>query len=139
MTHHPEPDTDERQVRHVLEDWARSTRTGAQDLVLRDFVPEALIYDVLAPMKYEGTDAYRRSWGEWQPETQGEGTFDLKDLAVTAGADVAFATGLIQCRGTTPDGRPFEDLVRATFCLKKLAGHWKVAHTHISKPVQLDG
>ena len=67
---HPSPD--ERRVRQILEDWARSTRTGAQDLVLQDFVPEALIYDVLAPMRYEGTEAYRRSWGDWQPQTQGE-------------------------------------------------------------------
>ena len=130
-----ESNPDERQVRQVLEDWAQSTRTGAQDLVLRDFMPEALIYDVLAPMKYEGTDAYRRSWDDWQPETQGEGKFDLQDLAVVAGAEVAYATCLIQCGGTLPDGHTFEDLVRATFCLRKVDARWKVAHAHVSKPV----
>jgi ketosteroid isomerase-like protein len=135
MTDQTHPSPDERHVRQILEDWARSTRTGAQDLVLQDFMPEALIYDVLAPMKYEGTDAYRRSWDDWQPETQGEGKFALQDLAVTAGADVAFASCFIQCGGTLPDGRSFEDLVRATFCLRKVDGHWKVAHSHVSKPV----
>jgi ketosteroid isomerase-like protein len=98
-----------------------------------------LIYDVLAPMKYEGAAAYRQSWDEWQPDTQGEGQFDLEDLSVTAGADVAFAHGFIRCGGVLPDGKRFEDLVRATFCLRKASGTWKVAHQHISKPIQLAG
>jgi ketosteroid isomerase-like protein len=131
--------TDEAQVRDLLQDWAFATRKGQRDRVLANHLPDVLIYDVLAPMKYEGAAAYRKSWDEWQPETQGEGIFDLQDLAVTAGEDVAFAHGLIKCGGVLPDGRRFEDLVRATFCLRKVAGSWKVAHQHISKPIQLKG
>jgi ketosteroid isomerase-like protein len=36
-----------------------------------------------------------------------------------------------------PDGKSFEDLVRATFCLRKDQGLWMVAHQHISKPIQM--
>src|SRR5487761_164538 len=90
-------------------------------------------------LKYEGAAAYRQSWDEWQPDTQGEGQFDLKDLSVTVGADVAFAHCFIKCGGILPNGKTFEDLVRATFCLRKASGSWKVAHQHISKPIQLAG
>jgi ketosteroid isomerase-like protein len=131
--------TDEVQVRLVLQQWATATRKGRRDHVLANHLPDVLIYDVLAPMKYEGAAAYRQSWDDWQPDTQGEGQFDLQDLSVTAGADLAFAHCFIKCGGTLPNGKKFEDLVRATFCLRKESGSWKVAHQHISKPIQLAG
>ena len=136
MRNQPAIAPDESEIRRILELWARSTRTGAQDLVLKDFHPDALIYDVLAPMKYEGTEAYRQSWDEWQPETEGEGVFDLESLAITAGTEVAFATAFIRCGGTMADGRTFEDLVRATFGLLKEVDDWKIVHSHVSRPVQ---
>lgn len=131
--------TDEEQVRLVLQRWAATTRKGQHDDVLANHSPDVLIYDVLAPMKYEGAAAYRQSWDEWQPATQGEGQFELEDLSVTAGADVAFAHCFIRCGGVLPNGKTFEDLVRATFCLRKVSGSWKVAHQHISKPIQVAG
>ena len=131
--------SNEDQIRQVLEQWADATRKGRRSEVLAGHLPEVLIYDVLPPMKHEGAEAYRRSWDEWQPDTQGEGQFELQDVGVTAGTDVAFAHCFIKCGGALPDGRTFEDLVRATFCLRKSSGSWKVAHQHISKPYQIAG
>jgi ketosteroid isomerase-like protein len=135
----PTTATDETQVRLVLQRRAAATRKGQRDHVLDNHLPDVLIYDVLAPMKYEGATAYRQSWDEWQPDTQGEGQFDLQDLSVTAGVDAAFAHCFIKCGGVLPNGKTFEDLVRATFCLRKVSGSWKVAHQHISKPIQRSG
>jgi ketosteroid isomerase-like protein len=129
----------EAQVRLVLQQWATATRKNQRDHVLANHLSDVLIYDVLAPMKYEGVTAYRQSWDEWQPDTQGDGQFDLQDLSVTAGANVAFAHCFIKCGGVLPNGKTFQDLVRATFCLRKVSGAWKVAHQHISKPIQLTG
>ena len=130
---------DETQIRDLLRQWASATQKAQRDDVLANHLPDVLIYDVLAPMKYEGAAAYRKSWDEWQPDTEGEGQFELQDLSVTSGADVAFAHGFVKCGGVLPGGKSFEDLVRATFCLRKLSGSWKVAHQHISKPIQLKG
>ena len=130
---------DEEKIRQVLQQWANATRNGKRDTVLTNHLSNVLIYDVLSPMKYEGAYAYRQSWDEWQPKTQGEGQFELEDLSVTAGVDVAFAHCFIKCGGTLPNGKTFEDLVRATFCLRKASGSWKVAHQHISKPITLAG
>src|ERR1700730_669273 len=130
---------DEGQVRVVLQQWATATRKGQRNDVLANHLPDVLVYDVLAPMKYEGAAAYRQSWDEWQPDTQGEGQFDLQDLSVTAGADVAFAHGFIKCGGVLPNGKRFEDLVRATFCLRKASGAGWGGHQHISKPIQIAG
>src|SRR5262245_1531768 len=128
--------SDEEQIRDLLESWAANTRQGRQDAVLANHATDVLIFDVLPPIKYESAAAYRASWDQWQPETVGPSRFDLQDLTVTAGHDVGFAHGLIQCGGTLESGRTFEDLVRATFCLRKVGGRWLVVHQHISMPVQ---
>ncbi len=125
---------DETAIRQLLAEWARVTREGPRDTVLKNHSEHALFYDVLPPLKYESAAAYRSSWGEWQPDTQGDMQFELEDLKVTASSEVAFAHGLIQCGGTLPDGKAFQDTVRATFCLRKLGSDWKVFHQHISKP-----
>lgn len=125
---------DAARVRQLLLDWATATRTGARDAILQGHAPDVLVYDVLPPLLYQGTDAYRASWSSWQPQTQGEDTFEFAGLDVVAGSDVAFASGLIKCGGTLQDGRTFEDLVRATFCLQKRSGEWLVTHQHISRP-----
>ena len=123
----------------MLESWAKATRQNRKDDILKNHTPDLVIFDVLPPMKYESAEPYRRSWDDWQPETQGEGQFELENLAVTVGSNVAFAHCFISCGGTMPDGRSFQDLVRATFCLKKLKGSWKVMHQHISKPFEHAG
>jgi ketosteroid isomerase-like protein len=126
--------TPQDEIREILEEWARATREGAQEEVLRNHEPEVVIYDVLPPLKYDGAEAYRKSWDEWQPDTEGEFHFDLHELEVSAGRDVGFAHGLIRCAGRTVEGREFEDWVRATFCLRRHDAGWRVAHQHISMP-----
>jgi len=127
--------TERKAIRDILEKWARDTRTNRQDCILEHHKPDALIFDVLPPIQYEGVKAYRDSWDEWQPETTGSMTFEFEQLEVTAGSDVGFAHGLIRCGGTTTGGHTFRDLVRATFCLVKLDDRWRIAHQHISKPI----
>ena len=131
--------SDQAQIRDVLESWAANTRHGRLDAVLANHAPDVLIYDVLPPIKYAGAAAYRASWGDWQPDTVGPARFDLQDLTIMAGDEVGFAHGFIQCGGTLESGRVFEDLVRATFCLRKIDGRWVVAHQHISMPVPKGG
>ena len=126
--------TEEIAIRKLLEEWTRLTREGPQDEILKNHSDNVLIYDVLPPLKYETAAAYRASWDEWQPDTQGNMQFELEDVKVTASPEVAYAHGLLQCGGTLPDGKAFQDTVRATFCLRKTGGGWKVFHQHISKP-----
>lgn len=126
--------TADAEVCTVLEEWAEATRLGRRDEILKHHSANLVIFDVLPPMMYAGAEAYKRSWDEWQPGTQGDAVFNLENLTITAGSDVAFAHSFIRCGGTLPDGTTFQDLVRATFCLRKVDGSWLVEHQHVSKP-----
>lgn len=125
---------DEIAIRQLLDEWTRTTREVPQADVLKNHSDSVLIYDVLPPLKYESAAAYRASWDEWQPDAQGDIQFELEDLKVIAGSEVASAHSLVRCGGTLPDGKAFRDTVRATFCLRRVDGGWKVFHQHISKP-----
>lgn len=124
----------ENEIRGLLADWTRATREGRQDDVLRHHSADVLIFDVLPPLQYEGAAAYRESWDEWQPDAQGAMRFELEDVRVAAGPEVAFAYGILQCGGTLPNGKSFRDTVRATFCLCRVGASWSIVHQHISKP-----
>jgi ketosteroid isomerase-like protein len=126
--------SEEAAIREVIEHWARATREGRHDDVLANHLDDLVIFDVLPPMRYESAARYRESWDEWQPDAQGEMQFELEDLSISAGDDVGFAFGLLQCGGALPNGKTFRDTVRITFCLRKLGGKWKIAHQHVSKP-----
>jgi ketosteroid isomerase-like protein len=127
---------DEAAIRTVLDQWAEATREGRQDEVLAHHQDDLVIFDVLSPLRYTSAAHYRASWGSWQPDAQGPVTFALQDLVVEAGADVGYAFGLLQCGGTLPDGATFSDTVRITFCLRQRDGEWKVAHQHVSRPME---
>ncbi len=127
--------SEEMAIREVIEDWARATREGRHDDVLANHLDDLVIFDVLPPLRYESAAMYRESWDEWQPDAHGEMKFELEDLSISAGVDVGFAFGLLQCGGTLPNGKTFRDTVRITFCLRKQDGKWLVAHQHVSKPL----
>ncbi len=127
---------DEAAIRIVLDQWAQATRDGRQDDVLAHHQDDLVIFDVLAPLRYTSAAQYRDSWESWQPDVRDAVQFALQDLAVETGADVAYAFGLLQCGGTLPDGQTFSDTVRITFGLRKRDGQWKVAHQHVSRPIE---
>jgi len=129
---------EEVQIRIILESWANNTRLGKQDAILENHSKDLVIFDVLPPMMYCSADAYRESWDDWQPSTEGGFVFELRDLEITAGQDVVFAYALLHCGGTLPDGTKFTDDVRITFCLQKINGTWLIIHQHVSKPYGSD-
>ncbi len=126
---------DEQQIRELIERWAGAAHTGDLDAVLADHTDDIVMFDVPPPQEgARGVDDYRATWPgffEWQ--AQGA-TFDVLELDVTAGADVAFAWALLRC-GTAEEnaGHP-ERRLRITFGLRKEDGRWQVAHEHHSFP-----
>ncbi len=70
--------THEAQVRDLLQQWAAATRKGQRDDILVNHLPDVLIYDVLAPMKYQGAAAYRQSWDECSPIRKVKGNSSCK-------------------------------------------------------------
>lgn len=60
-------------------------------------------------------------------------------LTIRVGGDIAYAFGLRHMTGTKTDGQEVDLWFRATACLVRRDGGWKIAHVHNSVPFAMDG
>lgn len=122
-------------VANVIENWAAAVHARDIDGVTASHHPDLLYFDVVGPPKLDGIDEYRTSWLElFFPWHGGTGKFELNELNVNAGQDVAFATALLACEGTD-DGKTVAFTVRLTVGLVKQVGEWVIVHEHHSEPL----
>jgi len=60
--------------------------------------------------------------------------YEIRDLSITAGDDMAFCHCLNRVTGTMTNGQKIDMWWRATLCLRKTGGKWTIAHEHASVP-----
>jgi uncharacterized protein (TIGR02246 family) len=126
---------DKRQIRSLIERWAQAVHAGDLDAVLADHSTDIVMFDVPPPKEgVRGIDAYRETWPpffEWQRRGA---VFDIVELDITAGEDVAFAHALLRC-GTVEELDRDPDLrLRLSVGLRKDGDRWIVTHEHHSFP-----
>ena len=84
--------TDQDAIRELLLRWADAVHTGDLETVLADRDPDIVMFDVPPPYDgLRGIDAYRDSWPEFFEWQRQGAMFEIVELDVTAGDDVAFA------------------------------------------------
>lgn len=127
---------DEQQIRALIERWAEAAHAGDLDLVLEDHSADIVMFDVPPPYDgVRGLDAYRETWpGFFQWQAMGA-SFEIVSLAVTAGADVAFAFALLKCGMPDDFENNPSSRLRLTLGLRKENGRWVVIHEHHSFPL----
>jgi uncharacterized protein (TIGR02246 family) len=123
----------EAAIRTLVVNWAEAVRREDRASILRDHAENILMFDVPPPVQLKGLDAYARTWDAFFAWSKPVG-FEITEMHVTAGDDVAFATALIRCSGTEATGERTELNVRLTVGLQKNEGRWTVVHEHHSIP-----
>jgi uncharacterized protein (TIGR02246 family) len=126
--------TDEAAIRDLVENWARAVREQNLDGILAHHSPDVLMFDVPPPLQSKGIEAYRKTWDLFFSWARDAGVFDITEMGLTAGDDVAFVTALMRCAGTETSGERTELEFRLTIGLRKLGGQWTVTHEHHSIP-----
>lgn len=126
--------TEEAKIRTLIEDWARAVRSKNLDGIWADHSPEMLMFDVPPPMQSRGIEAYWKTWDVFFPWYQDSGVFNIEEMDVSAGDDVAFVTALMRCAGTEANGEKVELQFRLTIGLCKINSRWTVMHEHHSIP-----
>jgi uncharacterized protein (TIGR02246 family) len=126
---------DEKQIRALIERWARAVHNGDMEDVLADHADDIVMFDVPPPDDgVRGIDAYRETWPpffEWQKQGA---VFEIVSLEVTQGDDVAYAYALLRCGTQDELNKDPSNRLRLTIGLRKEAGRWLVAHEHHSFP-----
>lgn len=127
--------TDETTIRGLITRWAAAVRAADLDGVLADHDPNIVMFDVPPPHDgIRGIDAYRASWPPFFEWLSNGGIFEIVELHVMVGGDVAFGYGLLRC-GLPADVEAHPDTrLRLTVGLRKTDGRWAVTHEHHSFP-----
>jgi uncharacterized protein (TIGR02246 family) len=124
---------DNQQIRALIERWAQAVHAGDLDTVLADHADDIVMFDVPPPHDgVRGIDAYRETWPpffEWQLRGA---SFEIVELDVTAGDDVAYAFALLRCGKPEELEREPDQRLRLTIGLRKRDGRWVVTHEHHS-------
>lgn len=129
---------DEAKILELRDRWLRALRTKDLEGIMSCYAPDILVFDLLPPLRYAGTDEYRKNWAEWFPTFQGPIEYEVLDLTITTSDEAAFSHSLNRISGKRTDGTESNTWVRATVCYRKIDGKWMMAHEHVSVPFYMD-
>ena len=129
---------DEAAIQGLLNDCIRSLHDRNIEGIMSIYAPELVAFDIVPPLRYVGADAYRKPWEEVFSSFQGPIGYEIADLSITVGDDIAFTHSLNRISGTMNTGHQTDLWVRCTACFRKINGKWLIVHTQISVPVDLE-
>jgi ketosteroid isomerase-like protein len=132
---------DEAQIRQMMVEQATAMRARDAAALVSRYAPETVKFDLTPPLQHSGPEVHDvTGLQSWFAGFDGPIDYEIRDLTVTAGEEVAFCHSLNRL-STTPRGAPssFTLWFRATVCLRKIDGTWRITHEHNSTPFYMDG
>jgi uncharacterized protein (TIGR02246 family) len=132
----PHSGSADSQIKALIEAWADAVRRHDVAGILAHHDRDLVMFDVPPPLQSRGMDEYKKTWDLFFKYHKPSQAFDIEELTITAGADVAFAVAIMRCGSSTGSGPPEKDgfLFRLTIGLRKAEGDWRIAHEHHSVP-----
>ena len=129
---------DEAVIQRLLDDGISSLRNKDIEGVMASYAQDVVTFDIVPPLQYLGADALRKLWEEVFSFLQAPIGYELHDLNITVGDDVAFTHSLNRMSATANNGQKIDYWLRWTACFRKINGKWLIVHTQISVPVDLE-
>ena len=119
-----------KQVDRIIDGIRAKDLEGLKQLYATDVVS----FDVEPPLQHVGVEAKMTNWARAFTFFQ-DVTYEVRDLTLTVGDEVAFGHCFGRLSGTLNNGTATGGMwVRATFCFRKIDGNWLIAHDQASVP-----
>ncbi len=129
---------DEAEIKRLIEGGVEASRARDIDGIMSIYAPELVSFDLVPPLRYVGAGEYRKRWEETFSSFQGPIGYEIHDLVITTGDDVAFGYSLNRLSGTMNNGQKTDLWLRWTACFRKINSKWLIVHTQVSVPVDLE-
>ncbi len=127
---------DEKIITDLIERWVAAIRARDIEGVVAHHSADIVMFDVPPPQDgVRGIDGYRESWEPFFDYIAGGAVFEIVQLEVIPGSDVAFAHALLRCDRPEDLQRRPDHRLRITIGLRKRDGRWVVTHEHHSFPL----
>ena len=128
----------EESIREVIDRLHAAIRAKDVDTTVAAFGPGAVLFTLAPPLQFRPNSS-PGSIGEWFASFDGPIGYEVRDLEIVAGPEVAFGHALIRISGRRRDGTETDIWVRETLGLRQIGPDWKITHQHQSVPFYMDG
>ena len=124
------------EIAAVLEAVRRAFAARDAAAITAHYTADAEIFDLAPPLAHtvdpDGLAAWLSGWGGPVQQTR-------RGLKTTISGDAAFCHGLVRVDTETKAGEAQGWWMRATICLMRRDGEWRIVHEHCSVPFYMDG
>ena len=127
--------SDEADIRERIDTLVEAIRAMDLEDLKSMYAPNIVSFDVNPPLQHVGAEAKWKNWVEAFTVFQRPLGYEIRDLTIIVGDDVAFGYSLNRLSGTLKNGNRSGFWVRATICFRKIGGNWLIAHDHVSVPL----
>ncbi|KAK1184302.1 nuclear transport factor 2 family protein [Streptomyces sp. NBS 14/10] len=130
-------EVDEAKIRLQIDNIVEGIRAKDLEGLKQLYAADVVSFDVEPPLQHVGVEAKLKNWARAFTFFQ-DLRYEVRDLTVTVGGDVAFGHCFGRLSGTLMNGTTTSGMwVRATFCFQKIDGNWLVAHDQVSVPFDI--
>ena len=127
--------TDE--ITALYDGWVAAIRQKDLAGALSHYSPDVVAFDLIDPLQYVGVGALRKRLQEWFASFRSPLGYEVRDVEVSAGEEVAFSHSMNHVQATTNDGKSIDMWWRATLCYRRQGNAWLVTHSHTSVPFDM--
>lgn len=130
----------ETEIRNLIDGIVKAMREKNADALLSNYSEETVMFVMAPPLQYTPDNAPgKKGLEEWFASWNSPLDYEVRDLHITTGNDVAFSHSLNRMSGTRTEGEKMDMWFRHTLCFRKIDGKWKITHEHESVPFYMDG
>jgi uncharacterized protein (TIGR02246 family) len=127
---------DEAAIRQLIDKMAEAIRAMDFEGLKACFAPDMVSFDVGGPpLQTVGAEAKLKTWEMASTVVQPPLGYEIRDLTIAVGDDVAFGHSFNRFSGTLENGDGIGPWVRYTAGFRKIDGIWFIAHDQVSVPV----
>ena len=128
---------DEATIRQQVDKIVEGLRAKDLEGLRKLYATDVVSFDVEPPLQHVGIDAKLKNWSNVFAFFESV-TYEIRDLTLTAGDEVAFGHAFARLSGTLKNGTATNGMwVRVTYCFRKIDGTWVIAHDQVSVPLDI--
>lgn len=127
----------QQQVERLLDRWKQAMQRKDAATAAACYAEDAVLYNLAPPLRERGMD--EPALQTWLDGWQNGPSYEMREVQMINDRDLACCMSLTHMAGTKVSGEPVDLWFRATVCLRRAGGEWRIAHEHTSVPLRMDG
>ncbi|HEV7711147.1 MAG TPA: nuclear transport factor 2 family protein [Asanoa sp.] len=130
-------EVDEVKIRQQVDKIVEGLRAKDLQGLEQVYATDVVSFDVEPPLQHVGIEAKLSNWAKVFA-LFADVTYEVRDLTLAVGDDVAFGHAFARLSGTLMDGTATSGMwVRVTYGLRKIDGNWVIVHDQVSVPLDM--